>query len=314
MTDPISKLRETYGTAPETTTLKGITEYTKLWLAGEASATSSGLLKATAEMNQELDKAILATEQDLAQTGETDESLADPVERCIEAYASLKEILQDVADHVMKEERPEVKECLEELEEACDFLREAKTDLDEWLGAPVPRCPKCGSDEADPCPACGLELMIADPTGGAGVASQSALLPQEYSQFFRLYTDVRNGVKTLSLLIASLPSIEAQVSPLFTLVQAALVKSKESTDLKDTLEALNAIRSGLETIRQTQTTRKMVDLQDGWLQVFRSAIRLQRLRLALMEELGGDAGRAQAAQERAAASQHDSVSLSREER
>jgi hypothetical protein len=313
MTDRIKILRETFGTAPDTSTIKGIKLYTQLWLDRESVATTEGLERACRQMVGTLGGAILATEQDLKSTGQTDDSLADPVERSIEAYERLKEILSEMAEAVVKSETEEVAELLSDLDEAAEFLREAQEELNAWLEEPVLRCPRCGASDQDPCSVCHLELLYPDPKGGRGAGDQSALLPSEFGVVFDAYMAVRNGERTLSELIRVLPSIEKTLGSYTAIVNASLMEKPESSTLRNTRDTLAELKRGIQIIRGTGSTRSMTDLQDGWLLVFRNAVSLQDHRLALMEELGGQVGQEQAAKERAAVVQQDSFSFSRED-
>lgn len=310
MTDPFKALRENYGTAPDTSTIKGLKLYLELWLEKDEIAPSRGLKQGCASMIKTLHGAILATEQDLKKTGQTDESLADPVERTIEAYERLSEVMEDLISSVDEENRERAVELSEELDEAADYLSEAQDDLDAWVQEPILRCPRCGSNENDPCSTCGLELLVLDPQGGSKASDSSAALPQEFGRVFEAYTAVRNGEKTLGELVTVLPLVEKNLGGYMTVVNASLVERPESQTLLETRETLTQLRGGIQKMRNTQQTRLMTDLQDGWLQVFRNGVRLQELRLNLMEELGGEVGRAQAAQERSLTTQQDSVSIS----
>jgi hypothetical protein len=309
MDNQFSDIRKAFGVAPDTSTIKGIVSYTSLWLEKSESASVSGLVNGCTQMSATLYSAIVATEAELKETGETDETLADPTMRCLEAYERLREVVQDMAKAARKEDRPVVKELLDELKEAADYLAEAQDDLDAWLQEPVLRCPRCGTDEADPCQVCGLELLIPDPQGGMGVREQSVVLPQEYGQVLEAYVAVRNGEMTLSELIRRLPLIEKGVSQHLALVSATLREKSDNQTLIDTKAILENIRAGVQTIRGTRETRRMTDLQDGWLQILSNAGKLQDLRLDLLDELGGEEGQARAARERASKRQQDSFSF-----
>jgi rubrerythrin len=313
MTDRLKVLRETFGTAPDTSTIKGIMLYTKLWIEREEVATTKGLKQGCLQMLRTLDSAIFATEKDLDSTGQTDESLADPVERCMEAYERLKEVVAEIAEAASKEDREEVSELLVDLEDAAAFLGEAQEDLNIWLAEPVLRCPKCGASDQDPCSVCHLELLFPDPKGGGSAGDRSALLPQEFGVVFEAYTAVRNGEKTLSDLIRVLPSIEKTIRSYTAIVNASLIEKPESSTLLATRETLVELSRGIQIMRETSSTRRMTDLQDGWLLTFRNAVHLQEHRLELMEELGGQVGQNLAVKERAATAQQDSFSFSQEE-
>ena len=113
MTDLIANLRDNFGAPPDTSTIKGIQRYGEMWLSEEESVKSLEFKRACESMMDVLGRAITATEADLEQTGVTHQSLADPVEKSIEAYERLREVLGDLVDAV----------------ELSDVERKAKTDL-----------------------------------------------------------------------------------------------------------------------------------------------------------------------------------------
>ncbi|MEE4247448.1 MAG: hypothetical protein V2I33_18725, partial [Kangiellaceae bacterium] len=165
----------------------------------------------------------------------------------------------------------------------------------------------------DPCPACGLELLFPDPQGGAASKFESAVLPQEYGPIFDAYTAVRNGERALSELIRLLPSIEKNAREYLASVRSSLNQKPHSASLLQANETLLDLNDGIHQIKQTWESRKMVDLQDGWSKVFQSSMRFEKVRLELLEELGGEEGQAKLAQERKQLSLQDSVTLSFED-
>lgn len=294
-------------------TINGIIRYLEMWLEGERSGPNDTMRDGCTKMASVLETAISDTERELSQTGETDESLAEPVENCIMAYERLRDIVLDVAECVGQGTDDAIREYLEELQEAADFLGAAQQDLNVWLQAPIARCPRCGGHEGDPCPVCHLDLLFPDPQGGAESRFRSALLPQQYGPIFDSYTAVRNGEETLSNLIRLLPPIEKKIREYSASVATSLSLHPNSAALHQTKDTLGELSDGLRQIRCTWESRKMTDLQDGWSKVFRSAVRFERLRLELLEEFGGEQGQAKVSEERRNLSGQDSVNISFED-
>lgn len=313
MTDFIASLRENFGAPPDTSTIKGIKKYAELWTAGEQNATSDHLGTACEQMINTLTQAIVDTEADLATTGQTHDSLAEPVERTIQAYERLQEILQDLRKVVRSRQRAEATGLLLELQEAADFLREAQSDLQDWVSRDVLRCPRCGSTEADPCRTCGLLLMYLDPNGGTNASDPSVVLPPEFAELYSVFLDVRDGKVSLTQLGRVLPKGEQSVNAFLASVQAALTQNQDSSNLAQGEACLLEMKDGLATLRSALTSRRIVELQAGWLQFFRSAAKLMETRLALLEEFGGEAGRKAVEQDRKSQIGHDSVSWSRDD-
>ena len=290
-------------------TINGIIRYLKLWLESDPSTSTDSLKQGCMKMADILNAAISETDLELSQTGDTDESLAEPVESCILAYERLRDIVLDIAESASQGTGEAIRDFLNELEEAAEFLRRAQEELHTWLQAPITRCPRCGGQEGDPCPICHLELLFPDPQGGTESKFRSALLPQAYGPIFDAYTAVRNGEKTLSELIRLLPPVERDIREFIASVTASLRQQPDSASLIQARDTLVELNDGLRQIRKTWESRKMTDLQDGWAKVFRSAVRFERLRLELLEEFGGEQGLAKVSQERSQLSQQDSVSI-----
>lgn len=294
-------------------TINGIIHYLELWLAEGQTKSTNSLKQGCLKMASILENAITETEAELSQTGETAESLAEPVENCILAYERLRDIVLDIAESAEQGCKSTIKDYLEELEEAADFLGHAQQDLTTWLNSPVPRCPRCGGNDGDPCPVCQLELLFPDPQGGADSGFQSALLPQEYGAVFDAYTAVRNGERTLSELVNLLPAIEKDSRGYLASVTASLSQQPDSASLLQAKETLLNLNNGICQIRDTWESRKMTDLQDGWAKVFRNAVAFKGLRLELLEEFGGEEGRAKVAQEQRQLNQQDFVTINFED-
>ena len=290
-------------------TINGIIRYLKLWLESDPSTSTDSLKQGCMKMADILNAAISETDLELSRTGDTDESLAEPVESCILAYERLRDIVLDIAESASQGTGEAIRDFLNELEEAAEFLRRAQEELHTWLQAPITRCPRCGGQEGDPCPICHLELLFPDPQGGTESKFRSALLPQAYGPIFDAYTAVRNGEKTLSELIRLLPPVERDIREFIASVTASLRQQPDSASLIQARDTLVELNDGLRQIRKTWESRKMTDLQDGWAKVFRSAVRFERLRLELLEEFGGEQGQAKVSQERRQLAQQDSVSI-----
>lgn len=300
MSDLISSLRENFGAPPDTTTIKGIGQYAELWIAGEENVESNQLKLACERMMNSLTQAILDTEAELATTGKTHESLAEPVERSLQAYERLREILGDLKTVSGAQQRAEARTLLTEMRDAADFLREAQADLEDWVLEDVLRCPRCGSTERDPCGECGLQLMYLDPAGGTQASDGSVNLPREFADLYSAFLAIRDGKVSLSKLAQALPKVERNVNAFLAAVQAASQQNRESQNLASGEACLEEMKAGTAGLRAALHSRRMTDLQEGWLRLFRGAAQLQEIRRDLLMEFGGEEGRNLAAGEIAA--------------
>ena len=309
-----AKIHDPFGIVPDTSTIKGIIQCLRLWLEDLEKVSSDLLERGCLEMSPRLEAARLETEKDLEGTGAaTEAELEDSVLRSIEAYQHLKEITLEIAEAVRNGNRDAGKELLRELEEAAEYLKEAQEDLQLWVEQPVQRCPRCGAQDNDPCSKCGLELLFPDPQGGAGIAAGTAQLPSEFGALYRAYTAVRDGETSLSTIWGALPAVEKSTNSYLAVINASLMEKPHSSTLLQTRETLGLLAEGIAAMRSTGSTRRMTDLQNGWQTIFQNAVKLEELRLQLLEELGGEAGQAQARKERVVSSQRDTFSFSQEE-
>jgi hypothetical protein len=314
MSSHSGRLHGAFDITPDTSTIKGIIQCLRLWLEHGDKVPSELLERGCLEMSPRLESARLVTEKDLEGTGAaTEAELEDSVLRSIEAYQHLKEITLEIAEAVRDGNREAGEELLRELEEAAQYLKEAQEDLQSWVEQPVARCPRCGAPESDPCAKCGLELLFPDPEGGAGVPAGTAQLPPEFGVLYQTYTAVRNGETSLATIWGTLPAVEKSTNSYLAVINASLMEKPASSTLLQARETLALLAEGIAVLRSTHSTRRMTDLQNGWQTIFQNAVKLEELRLQLLEELGGEAGQARAQKERLASSQRDTFSFSREE-
>lgn len=293
MSDFLSSLRENYGALPDTSTVRGIGDYTDLWLAGEDRASTRDLKLACESMMRLLTGVILDTKASLATTGQTHDDLADPMERTLMAYERLKEILEDLHKVVSSGDRNEAKIILEEMREANDFLREAADDLERWQKEEKLRCPKCGSVEFDPCKVCGVQLVYIDTGAGSeeDVSLSSAELPKEYGELYKTVMAVMDGRVSLSNLSGPLQKIERSTSSLLASINVVVRQKPEAASALNCQECLHQIKSGLVLIANFLENRRIANLKKGWDMVFEEATRFEVLRLELLAEAGGEEGR-----------------------
>ena len=292
MSDILSSLRENYGMLPDTSTVRGIGAYTELWLSGEERANTQDLRQACESMIRLLAEVILDTKASLADTGETHDDLADPMERTLIAYERLKEVLEDLNEVVVTEDRDGAKVLLEEMREANDFLREAADDLEKWQRQDTLRCPKCGSVEFDPCKACEVQLVYIDVDAGSETEASfsRADLPNEYGNLYKGVLAVLDGRLSLSKLADPLQRVDRSVNSLLANMSVVVRQNPDAASANKCQECLNQLKSGLTLIENSLESRRIAELRKGWDLVFEQAARFETLRLELLAEAGGEAG------------------------
>jgi chemotaxis protein histidine kinase CheA len=292
MSDFLSNLRDNYGMLPDTSNIKGIGAYTDLWLSNEERTNTRDLKQACNSMIQILAEVILETKTNLAETGHTHDDLADPMERTLEAYDRLKEVLEDLSDAVSNEDRDEARTLVEEMREANDFLREAADDLEQWQKQETLRCPKCGSVEFDPCKSCRVQLVYIDTDADLerDVSLSRADLPNEYGDLYKGVMAVLDGQLSLSKLAGPLQRVDRSFNSLSANMNVVVRQNPNATSAHRCQECLEQLSSGLILVKSSLQSRRIVELRKGWDLVFEKAALFEELRLELLAEAGGEAG------------------------
>jgi hypothetical protein len=169
-------------------------------------------------------------------------------------------------------------------------LNERDSAIQEWLARPVLRCPRCGRSEegATICSRCHLELLYP---GAVPRASRSVQLGPEYTAAFEAWSAVVNGEASLRSLWASLEPLEALLRRYLRMTEREMSMGLAGEKLSQTLQriALASQRSleGLAQMRSAESSKRMLDVNEGWTLVFEQAVEIQENIPELAGALGG---------------------------
>lgn len=115
---------------PETSTLTGLSKHLEQWLEGVDGHASNELVQGCKDMCAVLDKARLDTEADLKQNTVMDEGLTGLLQRSMDAYAEMHQLVAGLLKTVAAEDRPASRELLLELRGRMAALVEAQEAMD----------------------------------------------------------------------------------------------------------------------------------------------------------------------------------------
>lgn len=153
-------------------------------------------------------------------------------------------------------------------EAAQEFLETSRT-LAEWNS---PMCPRCGSAGKDLCPSCKVERLIPDLEGAPLEFEQGPVSP-EVAAVHRAYSEVISGKTSLPDLLQSLQDLEFSLLEAQALTEQARGDSQQEALLAQVNLALEAVNR-MHAVEQNRQAR---ELNQGWAQLFRAAIAIQRL-------------------------------------
>lgn len=233
---------------PDPSRLEGLLECARSGMPDQELRSRAQRLRAR------LQRALSEREASLGPVRENlDTGLIELMERNLAACRRLIELLSDL--------RPAHFEAYAEATR--DFLETSQT-LSQWK---APLCPRCGSSGSLPqiCPSCGLERLIPD-LEPADTEFEQGVVGAEVAVVHRRYSQVLGGDGSLADLLQALQDLE------FSLLEAQAVA--EDPDL---LAELNRALAAVGRMHAVEDNREMRELNQGWAQLFRSAVAIEKL-------------------------------------
>ncbi len=286
----LSALQEEWGDeknlANQPLTIKSLTSQVQLWLK-KPEVKLAHLPGHLEQMRAKVSEARQATEHDLQQQLEAD--LASLMRNSIQDYEDLGYYLGELAAGVRSADRRRVGDDLLQLRGAARSLSDNQQMIQDWMTAPVMRCPRCGGQERSArewsCANCGLQMLYPDP--GDGGSQRSATLSKEFKNVYDAYVNVVKGERTLSVLGAPLKELEKLLETYADLSEAEMTTDAGYSAALDSLA--QSARDGLYGVKQMQDAlenRKTRDLHDGWQLIFESALAINDQVPALRKAAG----------------------------
>lgn len=306
-----SALQETYASEGDlplenTSTVKGLMAYARRWLTGAVPA--DDLRPALHTMRARIQQAAVDTKADLDKAGTLDPALRDPVERSYEGYLAIGDALDEMLEALDANAAPLFKQSLSMLEDVSEEMSAAQREIKLWMFGTDPRCPKCGiSDESQRCKGCDLDFLIPDVDAAMDQSQRTGFLRQEYLDVFKAYVGVISGECRLPRLWAALNPLEELLGQ-FHALAGQIMSVEGGADVGRALEAcLEDSLDGIDRMRMAAESRQMIDLNQGWNQIFDSALHLQHI----VPELARTAGQEDTAHSvQAQMGSTDSISIS----
>lgn len=282
----LSALQNNYGDGSppptDTSTVKGLLIFCKQWLDGTVE--TEALQKPCELMANRLEEGANVSADNLEANEQIQEEQAANLERNIEAYRAIADVLHELPGLASDGKTEEYLKAIEVFE----FERQAVLDCQERIQAQydenVLRCPGCGSSDEDPlCEDCQLIRMYPDPTILEQGELKTGTLSDVHGRVFDAYRKVLSGKLSLPRLFETLPPLEAHLRELDDMSSNVLsIKADDEEATEGFQEGLSFIkriqaevhlaRNGVERIKQTGETLKMRDLIRGWDQVFESSV------------------------------------------
>jgi rubrerythrin len=236
-----------------------------------------------------IQEATDAIERDLAAETAAPE-FAALLEGNASAYGDLEESLEVIVAALSAQDRDQIQEELVYLKAGMATLRQYTEAIEQWLAAPMMRCPRCGTGEAEAardaiCPTCDLEMLYPDLQPDTQASRVFLNLGSEFIAVYRAYLAVLAGDLPLAELNVPLNVLESWLQR-----HARVSDLSRDTQLQPQLYNVAGLcrqgLAGVEQMRTSFTSRETADLNAGWGQIFAAAQNLQRCLPQLLADLG----------------------------
>jgi hypothetical protein len=298
----LAALKENYGLADQVVddvnTVRGLLSFCKKWPRG-GPVSAAELNNPCLLMAAQLREAAGKVERDLKENPEMAQEMRAPVQRTMEAYTSIAEVLEELPELARDQKESEFQENLELWEEERQAVLDAQQQIESFLSGSIAICPCCGSSgEPGECGPCQLLRLYPDPQAQRNASAQSHVQGL-YHQVFQAYTRVLSGQRPLSDLWEALYLLEQHLDLLLqTRLQTSEqldsgVLSGQPLEEAQLTEAVlgeaephieQAIR-GIEQMRVAEETLRVHDLSRGWEDIYHAAQAIEAATSRIRREL-----------------------------
>ena len=223
---------------------------------------------------------------DLAANPEMAYGMREPIQRTLEAYRSIADVLEELPDFAKEENRTDFLDDLEVFEDARQAVLDAQEEIQFQLSGRVLICPRCGGQgEGTDCPKCQVTRLYPDPQAMRARTEEQANLSGIYAKAYKAYLAILQGRMSLPALVDALFPLQEHLDSLvqtrkqFTKkVRNRKVKGQRARDMYVAASILASIDDdiqtallGVERMRGAERSLKMSDLYRGWEDVFHAA-------------------------------------------
>lgn len=204
------------------------------------------------------------------------------------AYADLDECLEEILVALAAGDREQLEDELLYMKAGMASLRQYTDAIEQWLVAPILRCPRCGATDGDPeeiCRHCDLELLYPDLQPDTRASREFVTLGAPYVQVYQAYLAVLAGDRPLAELGQPLHELLRWLEPYLNM--SRLTRETHLVEQLQTVErSCQRVRSGVEQMSLCFEGRETSDLNEGWHTIFEAGAELQRLMPQLLRDLG----------------------------
>lgn len=295
----LAALQSNYGDGspppPDTSTVRGLLTFCKLWLDGEVE--TAELNNPCMAMSGRLKGAAKDTEQDLRQNPDLIAEMRAPIKRSAEAYQKIAELLDRLPQVASDNDTQEYKSLIEVFEQERQAVLDATAKIERLQSGDVRLCPRCGQAGEGTCEKCGLVRLYPDPRATEYSGTKTAMLEPAYAQLYQAYVDVMSGVRSLPVVIQATNPLEDVLVELQKGFEQVLENVKDDDDptsgeTRETanrlLDEIENVFEGIDRIRGAHESYQMSDLSRGWDAVFDSAVDIQRVSQRYAKTVGLD--------------------------
>ncbi len=290
--DLLAALHGNYGGGEPPTddlgTVRGLLNFSKKWTEGRVGA--ADLHKPCLSMAGRLRGGAEEMAADLAANPDMAYGMREPIQRTLEAYRSIADVLEELPAFAKDENRTDFLDDLEVFEDARQAVLDAQEEIQFQLSGRVLICPRCGGQgEGTDCPKCLLVRMYPDPQATRARTEEQARLSGIYAKAYKGYRAILQGRKSLTTLVDALFPLQEHLESLvqtrkqFTKkVRSRTVHGQRAQDMYVAASILASIDDdiqtallGAERMRGAERSLKMSDLYRGWEDVFHAAQRIE---------------------------------------
>ena len=293
MDNPLfAALQENFGDGnappPDTTTIKGLLAFCKLWSAGEVQ--TSELDKPCLEMASRLREGAKTEYQILQSNPALAESLREPIERMAEGYEAIADVLEALPQLAANNATQDFSEEVQAFETEREAVLDSNESIFNLQNGSVRTCPRCGeADDSDICEPCNLiRLYPVSPDSSRTEETTENLLVPVYGEVYEAQLAVLSGKTQPAAMNQALDKLEKHLSEVQSGLQTAsqnkqLQEEGESSELQ-TVEAhfasffssIEQSFSGVQRMRSVHESFQAADITRGWESIFDAAVDMQR--------------------------------------
>lgn len=286
-------LQENFGDGaappPDTSTVKGLLAFCKLWLEGDLEPTE--LHNPCLEMAGRLRAGALTEYKNLDDNPDLVESVTTPIRQMAEAYESIAELLEALPELAVSEEIDDFFEGVEAFETEREIVINCNEIIFRNLSGANRVCPRCGDgSNKDICPTCNLVCLYPTPPSSGSPETKTEFLEAPvYGKLYKAHLEVVNGEARPNAMDESLNELEkhlAEIKREFQQVAQSGVSEENNSEgidpqaieayINASLDLIERAFAGAEQMRAVKESFLMSDITRGWEIVFDSAVELQR--------------------------------------